>query len=88
MYPYQSPYLYRNPYPVQDQRFIGLLGWPLAVGGLGFLGGLIGGGLAGGFVASRPFYGGYPGMGYPGVGYPPVGYPGMGYPGVRPPYYY
>ncbi|EKN62452.1 hypothetical protein BABA_25926 [Neobacillus bataviensis LMG 21833] len=77
MYPYQSPYLYRNQYqyPVQDQRFIGF-GWPLAIGGLGFLGGLIGGGLAGGFVASRPFYGGYPPMGYPAMGYPPMGYPG------------
>lgn len=65
------PY-YRGPYPIPDQRFIGF-GWglPLAVGGLGFLGGLLGGGLVGGALANRPFYG-YPGYGYPGgfVGYP------------------
>ncbi|WP_190284961.1 hypothetical protein [Bacillus sp. S3] len=79
MYPYQSPYLYRNAYPVQDQRFIGFLGWPLAIGGLSFLGGLIGGGLGASF-ANRPFYG-YPGYGYPPMGYPPMGYPPMGYPG-------
>lgn len=68
MYPY-----YRSAYPVGDQRFFGLWGWPLAVGGLGFLGGLIGGGLVGGALAARPFYG-YPGMG--------IGYPGFGYPGA------
>jgi len=74
-------YPYRVPYPVHDQRFIGFgLGWPLAIGGLGFLGGLIGGGLVGGAIANRPFYG-YPGFGYPGMGYPGMGYPGMGYPG-------
>jgi hypothetical protein len=89
MQPYQSPYLYRGTYPAQDQRFIGLLGWPLAAG---FLGGLIGGGLVGGAIASRPFYGYpvmYPGMGYPGdPGYAPMGYPPIGYQGIRPPYYY
>lgn len=75
MYPY-----YRNAYPVADQRFIGWgLGWPLAVGGLGFLGGLLGGALI-----SRPW--GYPGFGYPGFGYPPMGYPGMGFGGY--PYFY
>ncbi|MEH7416981.1 hypothetical protein V7266_16975 [Neobacillus drentensis] len=74
-------YPYRSPYPVQDQRFIGL-GWPLAIGGLSFLGGLLGGGLGASFAA-RPFYGypggfgGYPGFGYPGVGFPPMGYPGF-----------
>ena len=70
------------PYPVHDQRLFGF-GWPLAIGGLGFLGGLIGGGVGGfigGTAANRPFYG-YPGMGYPGMGYPGMGYPGMGYPG-------
>jgi hypothetical protein len=72
-------YPYRSPYPVQDQRFIGL-GWPLAIGGLSFLGGLLGGGLGASFGA-RPFYGGYPGYGYPPMGYPPMGYPPMGYPG-------
>jgi hypothetical protein len=46
-----------------DQRFFA---WPLAVGGLGFLGGLLGGAL----VSRPPIYG-YPGMGYPGFG----GYP-------------
>ncbi|WP_251549959.1 hypothetical protein [Neobacillus muris] len=76
MYPY-----YRSPYPVQDQRFLGW-GWglPLAIGGLSFLGGLIGGGL--GAAAARPFYGGfgYPGFGfggYPGFGNPAFGYPGF-----------
>lgn len=71
MYPY-----YRSPYLLPDQRFIGGwgLGWPLAVGGLGFLGGLIGGGLIGGALASRPFFG-YPGFGYPGMGF--GGYPYM-----------
>ncbi|ULT56262.1 hypothetical protein L1999_24970 [Neobacillus drentensis] len=79
MYPYQSPY------PVQDQRFIGL-GWPLAIGGLSFLGGLLGGGLGASFAA-RPFYGGYgfggyAGFGgYPGFGGPGFGGPGFGYPG-------
>ena len=72
MYPY-----YRNMPPIHDQRFFGFgLGWPLAVGGLGFLGGLLGGALV-----SRPW--GYPGFGYPGFG--PMGYPGMGfggYPGM------
>jgi hypothetical protein len=68
LYPY-----YRNVYPVGDQRFIGFWGWPLAVGGLGFLGGLLGGALV-----SRPFYG-YPGFGYPGMGYPGMGYPGAFY---------
>lgn len=70
MYPY-----YRNVYPIADQRFIGWgLGWPLAIGGLGFLGGLLGGALV-----SRPYWG-YPGfgMGYPGFG---MGYPGMGFGG-------
>lgn len=79
-------YPYRSPYPVQDQRFIGF-GLPLAIGGLSFLGGLIGGGLGASFAA-RPFYGGY---GYPGF-YPPppppVGYPGAFYPGYGAPYYY
>lgn len=85
MYPY-----YRSPYPVQDQRFIGGWGWglPLAIGGLGFLGGLIGGGIGGGIGASLalrpPFYGGF---GYPGMGYPGMGYPGLGYPGFGAPYY-
>ena len=72
MYPY-----YRSPYPVPDQRFIGGFGWGwplLAVGGLGFLGGLIGGGIGGAWGASaalRPPFGyGYPGFGYPGYGYP------------------
>ncbi|MCM3568154.1 hypothetical protein [Neobacillus mesonae] len=74
------PYYYRNAYPVADQRFIGGWGWPLlAVGGLGFLGGLIGGGIGGAWGAStvmRPPFG-Y-GYGYPGYG----GYPGFGgYPG-------
>ena len=79
-------YPYRSPYPVHDQRFFGF-GLPLAIGGLSFLGGLLGGGLGASFAA-RPFYGGfgYPGFGYPGFGYPPmgfspVGYPPMGYPG-------
>ncbi len=69
MYPY-----YRSPYPIPDQR---AWGWPLAIGGLGFLGGLIGGGL-GASMALRPPYGGYgyPGFGYPGYGY---GYPYPGY---------
>jgi hypothetical protein len=70
MYPY-----YRNVPPIHDQRFFGF-GLPLAVGGLGFLGGLLGGALV-----SRPW--GYPGFGYPGFG--PMGYPGMGfggYPGM------
>lgn len=72
MYPY-----YRNVHPIADQRFIGWgLGWPLAIGGLGFLGGLLGGALV-----NRPFWG-YPGFGYPGFGYPGMGYPGMGYPGM------
>ncbi|WP_312468973.1 hypothetical protein [Neobacillus sp.] len=78
-------YPYRSPYP-GDQRFIGFLGWPLAIGGLSFLGGLLGGGLGASF-ATRPLYG-YPGgygypppVGYPPVGYPPVGYPPPGYPG-------
>ena len=77
MYPYRSPY----PYPVQDQRFFGF-GLPLAIGGLSFLGGLIGGGLGASFAA-RPFYGGYPGFGYPGIGYPGFGGIGGfgGYPG-------
>jgi hypothetical protein len=72
MYPY-----YRNVYPpVADHRFIGWgLGWPLAIGGLGFLGGLLGGALV-----SRPFWG------YPGFGYPGMGYPGMGFGGY--PYFY
>jgi hypothetical protein len=76
MYPY-----YRNVPPIYDQRFLGFgLGWPLAIGGLGFLGGLLGGALV-----SRPFWG-YPGMGmgYPGMGF--GGYPGMGFGGY--PYYY
>jgi hypothetical protein len=72
MYPY-----YRSAYPIADQRFIGFgLGFPLAIGGLSFLGGLLGGALG-----SRPFWG-YPGFGYPGMGF---GYPGMGfggYPGM------
>jgi len=85
MYPYQNPYAYRNQYPVQDQRF-GFLGLPLAIGGLSFLGGLLGGGLGASFAA-RPFYG-YPGFGYPPVGYPPVGYPPMGYPPMGYPGYY
>jgi hypothetical protein len=73
-------YPYRSMYPVQDQRFIGL-GWPLAIGGLSFLGGLLGGGLGASFAARPPFYGGwgYPGYGAP-VGYPPL-YPPVGYPG-------
>ncbi|MEY2192828.1 hypothetical protein AB7942_08810 [Neobacillus sp. BF23-41] len=78
MYPY-----YRNPQQGQDHRFIGFgFGLPL-IGG--FLGGLLGGALI-----SRPFYGGY---GYPGF-YPPppppppVGYPGAFYPGYGAPYYY
>ncbi|MGG3468097.1 hypothetical protein ABES02_11525 [Neobacillus pocheonensis] len=87
-------YPYRSPYPVQDQRFIGF-GLPLAIGGLSFLGGLIGGGLGASFGA-RPFYGGfgYPGLGYPGSGFgfaPGLGFgaPGIGYPGMGvPPYYY
>lgn len=77
-------YPYRSPYPVPDQRFFGALwGLPLAVGGLSFLGGLIGGGIGASFAA-RPFYGGfgYPGIGYPGIGYPGIGYPGIGYPGI------
>lgn len=79
MYPYyRSPY---PAYPVRDQRFIGGWGWglPLAIGGLGFLGGLIGGGLGGfigGSLGARPWGFGYPGFGYPGVGYPGVGFPG------------
>jgi hypothetical protein len=77
-------YPYRNQYPVHDQRFFGFFGLPLAGA---FLGGLIGGGI-GGALASRPFFGGYPGFGYPGVGYPPIGYPGMGFPGYGAPYYY
>ena len=72
-------YPYRVYTPVQDQRFIGFgLGWPLAIGGLGFLGGLLGGGIGGfigGSLANRPFYG-YPPYGYPGFGYPPMGFPG------------
>jgi hypothetical protein len=82
MYPY-----YRSPYPVHDQRFIG--GWgfglPLAIGGLSFLGGLIGGGL-GASLAIRPPY--YPGFGYPGFGYPGYGAAGFGAPGFGAPYYY
>lgn len=74
MYPY-----YRNPQHGHDQRFIGF-GLPL-IGG--FLGGLLGGALI-----NRPFYGGY---GYPGF-YPPppppIGYPGAFYPGYGSPYYY
>lgn len=67
------PY-YRSAYPVPDQRFFPFV-WPLAIGGLGFLGGLIGGGLVGGAIASRPFYG-YPGFGYPaGFGGYPGGFP-------------
>jgi len=60
MYPY-----YRSPYQVPDQRFIGW-GWPLAIGGIGFLGGLLGGAL----ISRPPFYG-YPpyGFGY-GYGFP------------------
>jgi len=62
---------------VADQRFLGWgLGWPLWAGGLGFLGGLIGGGLISSALA-RPFYG------YPGIGF---GYPGMGFGGY--PYFY
>ncbi len=69
MYPY-----YRSSYPLPDQRFFGWgLGLPLVAGGLGFLGGLFGGALI-----SRPFYG-YPGFGYPGMGYPGMGF--GGYPG-------
>ncbi|NRD76386.1 hypothetical protein HPT25_02645 [Bacillus sp. BRMEA1] len=68
-------YPYRSPYPVPDQRFVGALwGWPLAIGGLSFLGGLLGGGIGASFGA-RPFYG-YPPFGYPGMGYPPMGFPG------------
>ena len=76
MYPY-----YRNPHQVQDQRFIGFLGLPLLGG---FLGGLLGGALI-----SRPFYGGYgyPGF-YPPPPPPPMGYPGAFYPGFGAPYYY
>ncbi len=84
-------YPYRGPYPVADERFIGWgLGLPLAIGGLSFLGGLIGGGLGASFGA-RPFYGGfgYPGFGAPGFGYPGFGAPGFGYPGFAgAPYYY
>ncbi|WP_066369876.1 hypothetical protein [Neobacillus fumarioli] len=73
-------YPYRSPYPVADQRFLGgLWGWPLAIGGLSFLGGLIGGGI--GAWAAKPGGFGYPGFGYPGFGYPGFGYPGFGYPG-------
>lgn len=81
MYPY-----YRSPYPIQDQRFIGGWGWglPLAIGGLSFLGGLIGGGLGASWAVRPPFYGGF---GYPGFGYPGMGYPGIGYPGFGAPYY-
>ncbi|MDR6121820.1 hypothetical protein QFZ87_001417 [Bacillus sp. SLBN-46] len=81
-------YPYRSPYPVHDQRFIGF-GLPLAIGGLSFLGGLLGGGLGASFAA-RPFYGGfgYPGFGYPGFGYPPIGYPPVGYPPMGFPGYY
>ncbi|MGG1676842.1 hypothetical protein ACIFOT_13980 [Neobacillus sp. NRS-1170] len=93
-------YPYRSPYPVQDQRFFGF-GLPLAIGGLSFLGGLIGGGLGASFAA-RPFYGGfgYPGLGYPGsgFGFAPglgfgapglgLGYPGIGGPGFGAPFYY
>ncbi|MBV7507010.1 hypothetical protein KW850_17250 [Bacillus sp. sid0103] len=74
MYPY-----YRNPHQGGDQRFIGFgFGLPLLGG---FLGGLLGGALI-----SRPFYGGY---GYPGF-YPPpppFGVPGP-FPGYGAPYYY
>jgi hypothetical protein len=78
-------YPYRSHYPVQDQRFIGF-GLPLAIGGLSFLGGLIGGGLGASFAA-RPFYGGfgYPGYGYPGFGAPGFGAPGFGAPGFGAP---
>ncbi|WP_026567917.1 hypothetical protein [Bacillus sp. UNC41MFS5] len=84
-------YPYRSPYPVQDQRFIGF-GLPLAIGGLSFLGGLIGGGLGASF-ATRPFYGGfgypgYPAFGPPGFGPPGFGAPGFGAPGFGAPYYY
>ena len=73
-------YPYRSPYPVHDQRFIGF-GLPLAIGGLSFLGGLLGGGLGASFAA-RPFYGyPYPPFGYPPMGFPPGGYPPMGFPG-------
>ncbi|MCM3765895.1 hypothetical protein [Neobacillus niacini] len=90
MYPY-----YRSPYPVADQRFIGGwgLGLPLAIGGLGFLGGLIGGGLGASLALRPPFggfgYGGY-GFGAPGFGYPGYGFgaPGFGAPGFGAPYYY
>lgn len=80
MYPY-----YRSPYPVHDQRFIGGWGWglPLAIGGLGFLGGLIGGGLGASLAIRPPIY---PGFGYPGFGYP--GFGGFGGPGFGAPYYY
>ncbi|WP_042353871.1 hypothetical protein [Bacillus rubiinfantis] len=61
MYPY-----YRSPHAIPDQR---LWGWPLAIGGLGFLGGLIGGGL-GASLALRPPFGYPPAFGYPGYGYP------------------
>ncbi|MED3624558.1 hypothetical protein P4482_01780 [Neobacillus thermocopriae] len=63
MYPY-----YRSPYPASDQRFLGPWGWglPLAIGGLGFLGGLLGGALVNRPYFVPPFYG-YPG--YPGPPY-------------------
>jgi hypothetical protein len=68
-------YPYRAYTPVQDQRFIGFgLGFPfLAIGGLSFLGGLLGGA-----IGSRPPFYGYPPYGF---GYPPMGYPPMGFPG-------
>jgi hypothetical protein len=84
---------YRNPYHAQDQRFIGF--------GLPFVGGLLGG-LIGGALVTRPFWGypypccypgfgfagaGYPGVGYPGVGFQGPGYPVQGYPGVGYPGY-
>jgi hypothetical protein len=73
MYPY-----YRNPQQGHNQRFIGFgFGLPL-IGG--FLGGLLGGALI-----NRPFYGGY---GYPGFYPPPPVYPGPYYQGYGAPYYY
>ncbi|WP_066314213.1 hypothetical protein [Bacillus sp. FJAT-29814] len=87
MYPY-----YRSPYPVADQRFIGGWGWglPLAIGGLSFLGGLIGGGLGASLALRPPFYGGVGGFGYAGYGFgaPGFGAPGFGAPGFGAPYYY
>ncbi|MCM3588334.1 hypothetical protein M3182_21890 [Mesobacillus maritimus] len=74
-------YHYRSANHVNDQRFIGLFGWPLAGA---FLGGLIGGGI-GGALGSRPWGYPYPYPAYPGYGYPGFyGYPGYGFPGPRP----